>query len=63
MPTVKRLEAAAAVLVLLGFFAGFVAGVVLASAARRPQHVLCTSTLRIEPVGPGAWSLVCEGGR
>jgi hypothetical protein len=57
----RRVDAAA--LVLLGFFIGLVVGVVLGTAARRPPHVVCSSTLRIEPAGPGAWTLVCEGGR
>ncbi len=57
----RRIDAAA--LVLLGFFIGLVVVVVLGVAVRGPPHFVCSSTLRIEPAGPNAWPLVCEGGR
>lgn len=50
-------------LVTMGFLAGLILGAFVGYGARRPVRVLCTSTLRVEPLGPGAWTLVCEGGR
>jgi hypothetical protein len=50
-------------LVTLGFLAGLTLGALVGYGARRPVRVLCTSTLRVEPLGPGAWTLLCEGGR
>ncbi len=63
MSVAKRTDTTPLALVLLGLLTGLVVGVVLGSTARRPPRVVCSSTLRIEPAGPGAWSLVCEGGR
>lgn len=69
MSGVKRVVATdpAAVAALAGFaglFAGLLLGVVIGLGGRRaPPRVQCSSTLRIEAVGPGAWTLVCEGGR
>lgn len=46
-----------------GLAAGLALGALAGYAARRPAPVHCTSTLRIEPAGPGAWALRCEGGQ
>lgn len=55
---------AALVLAAVAFLAGLTVGTLVGYGARRPAApVRCTSTLRIEPAGPGAWTLVCEGGR
>ncbi len=51
------------VLSLAGLLIGLLLGVAIGLGARRPARVQCTSTLRIEAVGPGTWTLVCEGGR
>lgn len=55
--------AAALLLAALALVAGLTLGALIGYGARRPARVQCTSTLRIEPAGPGAWTLVCEGGR
>lgn len=54
---------AALVLAAAALLAGLTVGALIGYGARRPVRVHCTSTLRIEPAGPGAWTLVCEGGR
>lgn len=55
--------AAALLLAALALVAGLTLGALVGYGARRPPApVRCTSTLRIEPAGPGAWTLVCEGG-
>lgn len=51
------------VLSLASLLIGLLLGVVIGLGARRPMRVQCTSLLRIEAVGPGTWTLVCEGGR
>lgn len=47
----------------IGLVVGLLLGVVVGAAARRRAPVQCTSTLRLEPAGPGVWTLACEGGR
>ena len=51
------------VLSLARLLLGLLLGVAIGLGARRAARVQCTSTLRIEPVGPDTWTLVCEGGR
>ena len=52
---------------LVGLVIGLVTGAVLGACVgyglRRPAPVRCTSTVSIEAVGPGEWTLSCGGAR
>lgn len=66
MASARSLQPDPAVVVVLSLASlliGLLLGCVIGLGARRPMRVQCTQTLRIEAVGPGTWTLVCEGGR